>query len=85
MYLALNYIKSLISIPCIVLVGFAYVILYHETRRHRRKIKTQQLPQEEVERSTRENKALKMIEKKPTTKTSDRLSKAVSQFYDAKI
>ncbi|CAH3147245.1 unnamed protein product, partial [Pocillopora meandrina] len=42
--LSLNYIKSLISIPCIVLVGFAYVILYHETRRHRRKIKTQQLP-----------------------------------------
>ena len=33
--------------------------LYHETRRHRRKIKTQQLPQEEVERSTKENKALK--------------------------
>ena len=59
MYLALNYIKSLISISCIVLVAFAYVILYHETRRHRRKIKTQQLPQEEVERSTKENKALK--------------------------
>ena len=39
MYLALNYIKSLISISCIVLVAFAYVILYHETRRHRRKIK----------------------------------------------
>ena len=52
MYLALNYIKSLISISCIVLVAFAYVILYHETRRHQRKIKTQQLPQEEVERST---------------------------------
>ena len=59
MCLALNYIKSLISISCIVLVTFAYVILYHETRRHRRKIKTQQLPQEEVERSTKENKALK--------------------------
>ena len=59
MYLALNYIGSLISISCIVLVAFAYVILYHETRRHRRKIKTQQLPQEEVERSTKENKALK--------------------------
>ena len=59
MYLALNYIGSLISISCIVLVAFAYVILYHETRRHQRKIKTQQLPQEEVERSTKENKALK--------------------------
>ena len=59
MYLALNYIGSLISISCIVLVGFAYVTLYHETRRRRRKIKTQQLPQEEVERSTKENKALK--------------------------
>ena len=59
MNLALYYIGSLVTISCVVFVAFAYVILYHETRRHRRKIKTQQLPQEEVERSTKENKALK--------------------------
>ena len=59
MNLALYYIGSLITISCVVFVAFAYVILYHETRRHRRKIKTQQLPQGEVERSTKENKALK--------------------------
>ena len=59
MYLAMLYIASLITISCIVLVAFAYVILYHETCRHRRKIKAQQLPQEEVERSIKENKALK--------------------------
>ena len=35
------------------------MILYRETRRHQKKIKTQQLPQEEVERFTKENKALK--------------------------
>ena len=57
--LALYYIGSLITISCVVLVTFAYVILYHETHRHRRKIKAQQLPQGEVERSTIENKALK--------------------------
>ena len=57
--LALYYIGSLITISCVVFVAFAYVILYHETRRHRRKIKAQQLPQGEVERSTKENKALK--------------------------
>ena len=59
MNLALYYIGSLITISCVVFVAFACVILYHETRRHRRKIKTQQLPQGEVERSTKENKALK--------------------------
>ncbi|KAL9960278.1 hypothetical protein ACROYT_G033717 [Oculina patagonica] len=37
----------------------AYVILYRETRRHEKKIKTQQLPQEEVERFAKESKALK--------------------------
>ena len=35
------------------------MILYRETRRHQKMIKTQQLPQEEVERFTKENKALK--------------------------
>ncbi|KAL9960279.1 hypothetical protein ACROYT_G033718 [Oculina patagonica] len=37
----------------------AYVFLYRETRRHEKKIKTQQLPQEEVERFAKESKALK--------------------------
>ena len=44
---------------CVLFVVFSYMILYHETRRHQKKIKTQQLPQEEVERFTKENKALK--------------------------
>ena len=49
----------LVIFSCIVFVAFTYMILYHETRRHQRKIKAQQLPQEEVERFTKENKALK--------------------------
>ena len=53
------YILSFIIILCILFVVYSYMILYRETRRHKRKIKTQQLPQEEVERFTKENKALK--------------------------
>ena len=37
----------------------AYMILYSETCRHQKKIKTQQIPIEEMERFTKENKALK--------------------------
>ena len=33
--------------------------MYHETRRHEKKMKTQQLPQKEVERFAKESKALK--------------------------
>ena len=50
---------SLTMIVCIVFIVLAYIILYRETLRQRRKIKTQQLPQEEVERFIKESKALK--------------------------
>ena len=50
---------TFVVISCILFVVFSYVILYRETRRHQKKIKTQQMPQEEVERFTKENKALK--------------------------
>ena len=53
------YILCFIFISCILFVVFSYMILYRETRRHKKMIKTQQLPQEEVERFTKENKALK--------------------------
>ena len=49
---------AVVVISCILFVVLSYVILYRETRRHKKKIKTQQLPQEEVERFTKENKAL---------------------------
>ena len=44
---------------CIIFVTFSYVLLYIEGRRHRKLIKTQQIPQEEVEHFAKENKALK--------------------------
>ena len=44
---------------CIIFISFSYVILHCETFLHQKKIKTQQLPQEEVERLIRESKALK--------------------------
>ena len=44
---------------CIVFVASSYVILYLETRRHQKVIKTQQIPQGEMERFAKENKALK--------------------------
>ena len=46
-------------IVCVVFITSAYAILYRETRRHEKKIKNQQLPQEEVERFAKESKALK--------------------------
>ena len=54
-----NVLTALSLFPCVLFVVISYVILYRETRRHEKKIKTQQLPQEEVERFTKESKALK--------------------------
>ena len=50
---------ALAVMSCIVFVASSYVILYLETRRHQKMIKTQQMPQEEVERFAKEKKALK--------------------------
>ena len=55
----LNLLATLIIFSCIFFIASAYVILYRETLRHRKMIKTQQLPQEEVERFAKESKALK--------------------------
>ncbi|KAL9953351.1 hypothetical protein ACROYT_G040755 [Oculina patagonica] len=44
---------------CVLFIVCSYLILYRETLRHQKKIKTQQLPQEEVERFAKESKALK--------------------------
>ena len=42
-----------------VFIIVSYIILYFETRRHQRRIKTQQLPREDVERYLTDNRALK--------------------------
>ncbi|XP_078378016.1 histamine H2 receptor-like [Oculina patagonica] len=55
----LNFLFGFALISCILFIAVAYIILYRETIRHRKKIITQQLPQEEVKRFTRESKALK--------------------------
>lgn len=55
----MNALLALVLISCVVFVAFSYAILYRETLRHYKIIKTQQLPQEEVERFVKENKALK--------------------------
>ena len=57
--LTLNVLVTFVLVFCILFISFSYVILYRETLRHQKKIKTQQLPQEEVERFIRESKALK--------------------------
>ena len=54
-----NLILSFILISCVVFITCSYVILFRETRRHQKKIKTQQLLQEEMERFAKESKALK--------------------------
>ena len=43
----------------IMFIVVTYIILYRETLRHRKRIRTQQLPQTEIERFVKENKALK--------------------------
>ena len=57
--LAARSLTGLLTISCILFLTFAYLIMYRETARHKEKIKTQQLPQEDVERFLKENKALK--------------------------
>ena len=59
MYVLARSICGFLIISCIVFVAFTSMILFHETCRHQRKIKAQNLPQEEVKRFTKENKALK--------------------------
>ena len=54
-----NGLVALILLACIIFILFSYAILYRETLRHQKKIKMQQLPQEEVERFLKERKALK--------------------------
>jgi len=55
----LNFALAIILISCVLFITCSYVTLYRETLRQRKKIKTQQLPQEAVERFVKENKALK--------------------------
>ena len=52
-------IMSLVIIWTTLFIAACYVILYRETVRHQKMIKTQQLPREEVERFVKESKALK--------------------------
>ena len=54
-----NVTTALALIFCVVFVSISYLLLYKETLRLRRKMKTEQIPQEEVERIAKENKALK--------------------------
>ena len=54
-----NELMALILLARIIFILFSYAILYRETLRHQKKIKTQQLPQEEVERFLKEHKTLK--------------------------
>ena len=55
----LNILLVFVLTLCVLFILISYVILYRETLRHQKKIKTQQLPQEEVERFAKESKALK--------------------------
>ena len=54
-----NLLIAISLISGIIFVTLAYVLLYLETLRHRKMMKAQQLPQQEVERFVKENKALK--------------------------
>ena len=54
-----NVIAAVALISCVVFLSISYFLLYQETRRHQRKMKTEQIPQEAVERFAKENKALK--------------------------
>ena len=55
----INFSVALVLFSCFVFIASAYVILYFETLRHKKMIKNQQLPQEQVQRFMKEDKALK--------------------------
>ena len=44
---------------CIIFIAISYMILYRETLRHKKRIKTEQIAQQEVEHFLKENKAFK--------------------------
>ena len=44
---------------CVIFIAISYVILYRETLRHKKRIKTEQIAQQEVQNFLTENKALK--------------------------
>ena len=54
-----NLLVAFALLSCVLFIFISYVILYRETLRHQKKIKAQQLPQEEVERFVKESKAVK--------------------------
>lgn len=55
----LQFLIAFAMLSCVLFISSSYAILYREALRHRKMIKTQQLPQGEVERSVKEGKALK--------------------------
>ena len=57
-YVVLFTVGSLVAI-CMMFIAISYVILYRETLRHKKRIKTEQIAQQEVETFLKENKALK--------------------------
>ena len=57
-YVTLFTLGSVLPI-CIMFTAISYVILYRETLRHRKRIKTEQMVQQEVKTFLKENKALK--------------------------
>ena len=57
--IVLRSLSGLLILSCILFLAFAYFVAYRETRLQQEKIKTEQLPQKEVKRFTRENKVLK--------------------------
>ena len=55
----LNFALAIVLISCVLFITCSYLILYREMRRQLKRIKTEQLPQEAVERFAKESKALK--------------------------
>ena len=55
----LNFLLSFALTLCVLFIAAAYIVLYRETRCHRKMIIAHQIPQEEVERFTKESKAHK--------------------------
>ena len=54
-----SFLVAFTFLACVLFILCSYLILFRETLRHQKMIKTQQLPQEEAERFTKESKALK--------------------------
>ena len=55
------FIQSLLALVAIVVIGYTYCYVFSESQRQKRRLQTEQLPEEEAKKLKKENKAAKTL------------------------